>query len=229
VRYDDPATRQALAAEYVLGTLRGAARRRFERLMVQRPEWRDEVQLWSTRLAGMAARVSPVEPPATLWPRIQARLGRRSPKASATMRWWQVVAVLASIAAMALGVALWRAPEPASAATQIAILRDAQARTAWVITLLADRSGTMQLRVVAEAAPAEPAKSFELWALPPNAAPVSLGLLPSEGARSLPLTPRTRELLGRAAGLAVSLEPAGGSPTGQPTGPVLYQGKLAPI
>ena len=63
MRYDDAATRQALAAEYVLGTLRGPARRRFERLMAQRADWREEVERWSHQLAGFAASVPEVEPP----------------------------------------------------------------------------------------------------------------------------------------------------------------------
>ena len=72
-------------------------------------------------------------------------------------------------------------------------------------------------------------KSFELWILPPDkSAPVSLGLLPQHGNQQLVVSAKTAALL-QQSGLAVSLEPVGGSPTGQPTGAVLYQGKLTEI
>ena len=57
--------------------------------------------------------------------------------------------------------------------------------------------------------------------MPPGATkPASLGVIPAEGKVVPP---------GIKAGtmLLVSLEPKGGSPTGQPTGPVLYAGKLS--
>jgi len=68
--------------------------------------------------------------------------------------------------------------------------------------------------------------SLELWALPPDAAPVSLGLMPASGRLRLALDDRQRAAVGLAANVAVSEEPPGGSPTGAPTGPVLY---VAPI
>jgi anti-sigma-K factor RskA len=65
-------------------------------------------------------------------------------------------------------------------------------------------------------------RSLELWSLPPQGAPRSLGLIAADKAT---VVQRGKVLDGTAA-FAVSLEPAGGSPTGAPTGPVLYVGKL---
>ena len=66
------------------------------------------------------------------------------------------------------------------------------------------------------------AKALELWAVPTQGAPRSLGLVsPERGATVL----RAGLLQGTAA-FAVSLEPAGGSPTGAPTGPILSVGKV---
>jgi anti-sigma-K factor RskA len=73
---------------------------------------------------------------------------------------------------------------------------------------------------------AEAGKSLELWILPPSGNPRSLGIIPG-GQISLPLDRQAAADLARGA-LAVSLEPAGGSPTGQPTGPVLYSGPVLP-
>ena len=70
-------------------------------------------------------------------------------------------------------------------------------------------------------------RALELWSLPPQGAPVSLGLISSSGATVLARERLPRTLLrGGTAQLAVSLEPPGGSPTGAPTGPVLYAGRL---
>jgi anti-sigma-K factor RskA len=69
-------------------------------------------------------------------------------------------------------------------------------------------------------------RSFELWALPDGGAPVSLGLLPAAGSVSRELSAAQRAALQSATKVAVSLEPAGGSRTGAPTGPVLY---VAPL
>jgi anti-sigma-K factor RskA len=57
-----------------------------------------------------------------------------------------------------------------------------------------------------------------------GAAPRSLGLVTDASAR-LPVPAALRQ--GAEGGsLAVSVEPKGGSPTGAPTGPVIYSGKL---
>ena len=59
-----------------------------------------------------------------------------------------------------------------------------------------------------------------------NAAPVSLGLIPGVGNAQLGLSAAQLAVLGNTATLAVSLEPAGGSPTGLPTGPVIFTAPL---
>jgi anti-sigma-K factor RskA len=55
-----------LAAEYVLGTLRGRARSRFEALLPAHPALRDAVAQWEQRLVPLAANVKPVEPSAAV-------------------------------------------------------------------------------------------------------------------------------------------------------------------
>ena len=67
-------------------------------------------------------------------------------------------------------------------------------------------------------------KAFELWTLPASGQPRSLGLLPvTEQRVEVILSPQLLAILQNTAGLAVSVEPPGGSPTGLPTGPVVYQ------
>jgi anti-sigma-K factor RskA len=71
-----------LAAEYVLGTLRGPARRRFENLLSAHPALRDAVAQWQQRLSPLSVTVEEVTPSARVWRNIEQRLfGERAPTA----------------------------------------------------------------------------------------------------------------------------------------------------
>lgn len=108
------------------------------------------------------------------------------------------------------------------APARIAVVADAAGKPLWVV-----RVAARELRINAVGAAADqPGKSYELWMLPDGGAPVSLGVLPSSGALTVSLADAAVATLAHAPALAVSLEPAGGSPTGQPTGPVLYSAPL---
>jgi anti-sigma-K factor RskA len=75
----------------------------------------------------------------------------------------------------------------------------------------------------------EAARDLELWAIPAGGKPISLGVVPSAGKGRIQLSEAQRALLTAPLTLAVTLEPRGGSPSGQPTGPVLYKGELASL
>jgi anti-sigma-K factor RskA len=75
----------------------------------------------------------------------------------------------------------------------------------------------------------EPGRSLELWAITADGKPISLGVIPADGSGKIELSEVQKVLITKPIALAVSLEPKGGSPTGQPTGPVLYQGALAAL
>nr|MBA3696568.1 anti-sigma factor [Methylotenera sp.] len=100
----------------------------------------------------------------------------------------------------------------------------------WMLALAKNKAGKPEMRVTALASlKPQASKSFELWILPPDkSAPISLGVLPQQGNQQVVVSEKTATLLADG-GLAVTLEPVGGSPTGGPTGAVVYQGKLAEI
>ena len=212
-----------LAAEYVLGTLRGRARRRFERWLVS-PQVGEIVKGWEARLAGLEPRLEKVTPPATVWRGIESRLQlRRRP----VTRWLAIAASLIFITV--IGFYTLRPPPPL-AATQKALVQENAQTIYWSVELLGDNQ---ELAVRVQAAHAlEAGKALELWVLPApgvnNGQPVSLGLLPAQGAERRVLTGAQRAALAGAKQLAVSLEPSGGSPTGLPTGPVLHVAALSP-
>ncbi|WP_395610243.1 anti-sigma factor domain-containing protein [Pseudomonas sp. B22129] len=74
---------------------------------------------------------------------------------------------------------------------------------------------------------AAPDQSLELWAVPKDGTPVSLGLLPEDGKGIIGLNPRQQESISKPVELMVSSETKGGSVSRQPTGPTVYQGALA--
>jgi anti-sigma-K factor RskA len=224
-----PELRERLAAEYALGTLRGRARDRFRRWMRDDAALARAVDEWQARLGPLAEAVQPVRAPARVWHEIEARLG-----APGRAGWWDRVAfwrplgILASgaMAALLAVVALLPAakPPPAEAvpASYIAVLSDPRTQRPVVVATARRHDTRLAVRAL-DPAILVAGKSLELWAVPRQGGPISLGLLDAEQA-TLTLAGSADRTLGEVPLLAVSLEPRGGSRTGAPTGPVLYSG-----
>jgi anti-sigma-K factor RskA len=224
MKYANPQLQTLLAAEYVLGTLRGRARRRFERLRAAIPALAHEQAYWETRLAALGLKLAPQIPPAELWRRIE-RLTQASsaprPALWDRIGFWQGVALAASLAAIAMGILLRQLPAP-GAPDYVGIVQAKDSQALWVVQADLER-GELRCRTAGAAYPVPAGRDLELWLLVKDeAAPISLGVLPQTGEMRMPLAPELAAKFARAAALAVSLEPAGGSPTGAPTGPVLF-------
>ena len=221
MKYNDPELRQRLASEYVLGTLHGRARARFERLLRSDARLRDEVAAWQTRLMPLADALPPINPPPHVWRNIQTRLGMQT-----VSRWslafWRNLGLVSTAAALMLAVYIAIVPLRAPALTYVALINDTQAKPAWVVSASGSQLTIKSLAPRTLAAN----QSLQLWLLPTGAKPVSLGLVPLTGSKTAALPTQVSGQFAHAPAVAISLEPAGGSPTGQPTGPVLFQGPL---
>lgn len=220
--------RELRAGEYVLGTLDAT-----DAAVVATEARRDQalaaaIEAWQARLAPLAGLVEPVAPPPDLWARIAEDLGltvsrRARPPASWRRTWqdaalWRWTTGVSFAAAALLAVTLLRSPVEHRAA---ALLPVGGAKVAFLADALP--AGGLRLSAVAPAS-VPSGRDLELWALPPGATrPVALGVLPATQ-RLVVRHPGVRLALGTQ--LMVSLEPKGGSPTGQPTGPVLFAGSL---
>ncbi|MDP3295611.1 MAG: anti-sigma factor [Nevskia sp.] len=257
MRYDNAKLRQMLAAEYVLGTLRGRARRRFERLAKTDAAAQAEIRFWETRLAGLASSLVPQTPPPAIWQNLEQQIDTNPPSGVTPIRkpvtaalpkqaansgpppapMWRILAGLATAAAVVLAVMVGgrsplsekaavpvaAAPAPAQVATAaatvyVSLLKLPESTMQWTLSV---RPEADEVKAVASGEyPALGQHSLELWLIT-DAGPVSLGLLPTTGTGTMKMPLRVK---GDQLTLAVSLEPVGGSPTGQPTGPVLTSG-----
>lgn len=220
------------AGEYVLGLLEGEERARFEAMARRDPEIAREIHAWEERLTPLTRAVTPVAPPATLWARIEAQLDAAGPPRAPLpwrrrLRLWQS----ATAAGFALAAALlaWTVLGPverhATPPVPLAMgtLTPSQGEGPRLAAVLG-KDG--QLMVASPAPmPPPPGHSYELWILPKGAnAPRSLGVMPESGQKAAEVGGNVRE-----AEVMISLEPRGGSPTGLPTGPVVYAGKISAL
>lgn len=221
--------RHALAAEYVLGTLRGRARQRFEELYRADRELEAIVHEWEAWLTPIAEGIEPVVPPERVWRAIEARIAQRtSAPASATSFWsslafWRGLGTGLAALLVAMVVLMPRPQAPAAAPSMVAVLATPEQDPRMVI----ERHGDMLKVKVVKAWKEMPGQDLELWAIPKDGKPRSLGVVKREGETEVRLASLEQKLSGSIA-FAVSREPAGGSPSPDgPTGPVICSGPIA--
>jgi anti-sigma-K factor RskA len=233
--YSRPELADRLAAEYVLGTLRGPARRRFEALLPAHPSLREAVSAWRQRLEPLSTGVDEVMPSDAVWTRIETRLFPDTAAATTqapvpgTLPWlqrlsfWRGLAGVATAAVLALLVVGSQTPPPQAPIVVVLAANPeaAQAMNASFVASLTADGRALVLRPLNDLS-LTPGRALELWAVPAAGAPRSLGLVNASGATTL----LRNQLLRDTAAFAVSIEPAGGSTTGAPTGPIVSVGKL---
>lgn len=224
--YSRPELAQRLAAEYVLGTLHGPARRRFETLLPAHPALRQAVAQWQQDLMPLAASVQPVAPPPQVWQGVQARLfgtPEAAPSLWQRLALWRSLSGVATAAALAMFLVASQTPAP-QAPVLVVLAANPQAALALNASFVASISAdgrALVLKPLNEVS-LDAGRALELWAVPAQGAPRSLGLVQGASATTLLRT----QLLRDTAAFAVSVEPEGGSPTGAPTGPIVSVGKL---
>jgi anti-sigma-K factor RskA len=234
MNYDRPELLERLAADYALGFLRYRARRRFERLCTTTTPALTARERWEDRLLPLALELAPIVPSSEHWSRIErvilsmtgsdAAVPPRAPSLS-TKRWWVAVAASLLLVGLLIGE-LTHLREPTW--QPVAVLTPKNAPPLWRLERSAD-AAKIHIRAMAPIV-LSAAQSYELWVLPRGGGnPVSLGLLPRGGELIRELTAPQRRILLGALQVAVSLEPLAGSPTGQPTGPVIIVAPIAKV
>jgi len=230
--YRNPQLRDKLAAEYVLGTLRGRARARFQSLLRYDPSLRRTVAEWEASITPLAAAASEIAPPARVWQAISRRIAGTA-RVGVGLAFWRGLAVTCATFALVLAAFIGMAPRPEPPLAMVTVMNDDRGQPAMVVSwppMKGMREPHVRIKVVQEHPVMEPGTSWEMWMLPGGkAAPVSLGLISTDRDQVMKVNPALAHKIGDAWGIAMSVEPARGSPTGAPTGPVVFKGQCVRI
>ncbi|MFJ4153693.1 anti-sigma factor domain-containing protein [Pseudomonas sp. NPDC089752] len=217
-----------LAGEYVLGTLSTEEHETVRQRLDEDGELRSAVDAWEQRLLALNALAEPVAPSARLWGRINRSLDAQQP--AQPLRWWQRLALWQGmagagvLASLLLAFTLLTANAPAPSYL-VVLVAPADSAAGWVVQA-SDRRDIQLIPLGQFPVPSDKVLQFwtkgEQWQ-----APVSLGLVkPGEQYRvpSQDLPPLEANQL-----FELTLEKAGGSPTGRPTGPVQFIGRAVKV
>lgn len=228
----------AMAADLALGVLEGEERAEALRHALADPEFAAAVQEWQDRLEPLGDAFAE-RPPPDLWQAIEARLDAEPQRSElGKLRFWRSTAVLTGAVAAGLAAIVLFRPAPMTEngallpySPTIAAMPVAVAQLAGTDeTLLAARIGpeAQYLDIRAVALP-ETRLTPELWVIPDDGVPRSLGLIAREGTTQVELPPNLRALVVDGAVLAVSLESAQGAPHAAPSSTPIATGKISAI
>ena len=224
MNYQTPERRRALAADYAIGLMPPTARKRFEHLLQDDAPLRAELARWNTHLSQLTEPLVEQPVPDHVWQAIVARIEPQTLHVPARRPFWSWVRLSALACSLLIALTVGLLYNRDSVQYKATLLSG----TAQPGLSIEAHSDYLNVRPL-ELAAVDGGRSLELWAIPVEGKPVSLGLIPRDGDGRITLSQTQQQLIRIPVVLAVSLEPQGGSPTGQPTGPVLYQGPLASL
>lgn len=229
---------EAFAAEHALGVLTARERADAEARMVRDPAFAADVEAWRNRLAPLFAAIPAVEPPESLWRAIERALPANDNAAEKVRFWKRASAGGFGLAAASLAAVVFLAAQPPEVVTRVV---EAPIRAQMLNARLATDGGQplfvaaydpeRKSLLVASLVPpgADPTHVHQLWLIPADGKPRSLGFVEPGASKAMPMGPAMAAMATEGAALAVSVEEPGGSRQPGPTGPVAAVGKLAKI
>ena len=236
---DDDNNHSLRYAEYVLGVLDADTRAAVAHEIETTSEAATAVALWQRRLIPLSDSIAPVTPAPYVWARIQHALQlatpARTPVPARRGLWnnlplWHWLGLGASAVAVALLVTVMlprmrQQPAPAGGLDYMAAtIQQDNGVTGWTATM--DLHHARMVVVPATPQALAQGRAPELWLIPAGRKPIPVGMIARDRPTIITLDPALLAQLGPTAALAVSVEPIGGSPTGQPTGPVIAKGAI---
>lgn len=225
-----------IAGEYVLGTLDAAERASVAARRQREPDLDAAIDAWERRLAPLNDVTREATPPPGLLKRIEARIAAGKPAKNGSaeivelrgrVNFWRRSAIAASALAASLIIAVGvreMAPQEKPRTLVAVLQKDAQSPAFLVKVDVESRIMTVQ----PVAAKREAGKSHELWIIHDSLGkPKSLGVVDdADRLGTKPTLAAYKPDVIEGSTYAITLEPEGGSPTGDPTGPVVFSGKL---
>ena len=228
----EPDDREGLAAEFALGTLSATERHEAESLMVGDTEFAGMVRAWERRLIPLALALEPVETPPRIRGAVMKAIAGDAAGSDTVLAWkrkatawrWATLGASAIAASLAAFLLVGKPSVPLTDQRYVAVLQAEGPGPAFLASIdLAN--GSISVRTMG-AAP-QPGKSYELWAVGGGRdKPQSLGVIDASFRIPASKLGKIDPAIMSDTLFAVSLEPEGGSPTNQPTGPVMFTGRL---
>ncbi len=239
-RYQNPELYEALAAEYVLGTMVGPARRRFEKLIEERPYIRYAVELWEQRLGPMAEWLPETPPPARVWENVRREIGVPAEAPTdgggegsrgwfgffgSTAFWQASTALLAVVLGVQTLLPVAREPAPMPTLSYISVL-EGEGDKPMVVTMGDQKRRVVSVRLM-ERPKMDDERVLELWAIKtPDGKPVRVGVVrPDRKQTFIRLSEQQWKRMEGAKQFAITFEPRNRERADQPSGPIVYKGK----
>lgn len=228
------ALRDALASEYILGTLQGKARQRFEKMLDSDPELRLRVQEWSHRLAPLSSGLKPVTPPASVWSKIHHRIrGKKHGLLSrlhlwANLNFWRGLSMAtASLLVAMISLSILPTQQLAEKEQMMVVVNNRFAQPVWIIET-SSKDEMMMVKTL-RTVDMGPDKTCALWLTWDDGMTMSLGLLPEKaGMMEMKKPPMPGRSLDKAK-VVVSLEPMQKYDKSNINGPLLFSEKFISI
>ena len=224
----------ALVAEYVLGLLPGGEHERVGRLIEDDQSLRAERDFWVSRFAALNEEYEETPVPGHIYAAIEARAFGDIVKARPLVSFWESLMVWRTtaggafaVAVAAVGFNLMQPVNDVSSLTTQLVAALEEEGSAVKFVALYDGSGNV--RLTALSGDAVPNKDFELWAIQGGNNPISMGVIPVNSRSAVEIAPEVMAGWAEGSVLAVTLEQAGGSPDGNPHGPIVAKGAVTKI
>ena len=224
--------RRVAVAEYVLGLTSAQSRAAMARVIESRPDLAAEVAYWEHRFSAFNEDYVPTTPPAGLLNKIEQRLfadvAAKTPWYNSLLLWRSLAGVAAAVAVLSVGLNLLlpTVETPLDTTQLVAAMQTVDSDVSFIARFDA---GTGALRVSGTGSPAGAGNDYELWFIEGDNAPISMGVIDVAEAQTIAVDETLRGQLAQGITLAVTREVEGGSPTGDPQGPVVAAGPIAAI
>lgn len=216
------------AGEYVLGTLQGVELAEFEQRLLDDLQLQAEVDAWERRLGPLMETVEPVQPPASVWQKLEQRT---SPNKTASpisglwsnLQFWRALGMVAATVVLGLALTLFTARQVDLGMDSMMVVLNDQSAAGWIVAARHNQ-GYLNVKAV-EPSNLPTGKVCQLWMEDENGNLFPLGVLPHSGNKELamPVKHTTNQRF------MVSIEEEELLPTKKPSQEIVFEGRLTEI
>ena len=230
IRYQIPELQDRLASSYVIGTMRGKARRRFETIMHSNDAIASRVRQWENKLHPISDAAQPLAPKKATWARIKNSINTTSDqivdKLLSKLRFYKYLSAFAFTITLAIGVFFtvnYPTSQPTAAINYVAVMENNAEQAIMVVTL--KKTGRLLSLDILKKPDMPAESSLQLWAVSKDDSSIaSLGVVELKGHTEMNLTKAEWGLISNSEHLIMSVEQPGGSTSGSPSEQLVAKG-----